>query len=205
MAGDGAPDMASLAGDIGECVYSTYVYTPAGDTGECVYSTYVYTPAGTTSSTAAVPPTSGTLPALLPLWVCQMFAQPITVTNMMVLLPLWVVVNLPQPEPVTRRILYTKENSRPDPMYERDKFTSRCVYCGDEMVAQNPLQLYCSQRCANDAYIERRSERRARARRKRCAVCGIYFAGARNDRKYCSNACKQKAYRARKNGYRIGS
>lgn len=187
MAGDGAPDMASLA----------------GDTGVCVYSTYVYTPAGTTSSTAAVPPTSGTLPALLPLWVCQMFAQPITVTNMMVLLPLWVVVNLPQP--VTRRILYTKENSRPDPMYERDKFTSRCVYCGDEMVAQNPLQLYCSQRCANDAYIERRSERRARARRKRCAVCGIYFAGARNDRKYCSNACKQKAYRARKNGYRIGS
>ena len=30
MAGDGAPDMASLAGDTGECVYSTYVYTPAG-------------------------------------------------------------------------------------------------------------------------------------------------------------------------------
>jgi hypothetical protein len=46
MAGDGAPDMASLAGDTGECVYSTYVYTLAGDTGECVYSTYVYTPAG---------------------------------------------------------------------------------------------------------------------------------------------------------------
>ena len=48
MAGDGAPDMASLAGDTGECVYSTYVYTPAGDTGECVYSTYVYTLAGDT-------------------------------------------------------------------------------------------------------------------------------------------------------------
>ena len=46
MAGDGAPDMASLAGDTSVCVYSTYVYTPAGDTGECVYSTYVYTPAG---------------------------------------------------------------------------------------------------------------------------------------------------------------
>jgi predicted nucleic acid-binding Zn ribbon protein len=80
-----------------------------------------------------------------------------------------------------------------------------CVRCGGEFTARHPLALYCSYRCRNDAYIERRRERRAASfdGKKTCGVCGEEFTAARSDAKTCSAACRQKAYRRRRNPMRV--
>lgn len=70
-----------------------------------------------------------------------------------------------------------------------------CRHCGKEFFAQRPDARYCSYRCTNDAYIQRRRARRAASRQKKCATCGTGFVAQRKDAKYCNNACKQKAYR----------
>ena len=58
--------------------------------------------------------------------------------------------------------------------------------------------VYCSDRCKNDAYIERRHQRHEEQLQKICVVCGKEFTAKRTDTKYCSNACKQSAYRRMK-------
>lgn len=56
---------------------------------------------------------------------------------------------------------------------------------------------FCSYRCHNDYYMERRRERLRIAREKVCDVCETEFQAARTDSKYCSHACKQRAFRQR--------
>lgn len=98
--------------------------------------------------------------------------------------------------------LYSKESS-----YRGSKMvyaTYRpCDHCGD-MFKGIVSAKYCSDRCVNDAYIERRRERARlrRAKAKNCVVCDTpveQASGSVKIRLYCSNACKQKAYRRRKN------
>lgn len=72
-----------------------------------------------------------------------------------------------------------------------------CSVCGSTFFATRPDALYCGYRCRNDAYIARRRERRAAARRKRCEHCGAPFEAKRRDTRYCSNACRQATYRLR--------
>jgi predicted nucleic acid-binding Zn ribbon protein len=72
-----------------------------------------------------------------------------------------------------------------------------CDVCGRAFRARHPRALYCSARCSNDAYIERRRERRVMARTKSCVVCGETFTATRRDAKTCSPACRQKSYRQR--------
>jgi hypothetical protein len=98
-------------------------------------------------------------------------------------------------------MLYTKSESR----IENDSrmFTGLtcecvCVYCGDSFKSRCPLAKYCSQRCKNDAYIERRKQRHEEQLHKICACCGKDFIAKKVDSMYCSNACKQKAYRLKK-------
>lgn len=71
---------------------------------------------------------------------------------------------------------------------------STCVVCGRLVTGRKK---YCSQRCVNDAYMERRRQRHAASLRKTCAVCGKPFTAKRTDAMYCSPACKQAAYRGR--------
>lgn len=54
---------------------------------------------------------------------------------------------------------------------------------------------YCSERCRNDAYLQRRRQRHEQQLAKVCQVCGAQFRAKRIDAKFCSNACKQSAYR----------
>ena len=70
---------------------------------------------------------------------------------------------------------------------------SNCDYCGRYIVGA--AKRYCSDRCRNDAYMERRRQRHEAKLRKSCAVCGKAFTAKRADAKYCSPACKQSAYR----------
>jgi predicted nucleic acid-binding Zn ribbon protein len=72
-----------------------------------------------------------------------------------------------------------------------------CAVCDRGVVANHPGIKYCSERCRNDAYMERRRVRRAAAREKTCEVCSESFTAKRSDAKTCSAACKQKAYRQR--------
>lgn len=71
---------------------------------------------------------------------------------------------------------------------------STCTVCGRIVTGRNK---YCSDRCRNDAYLERRRQRHAASLRKTCAVCGKPFTAKRADAIYCSPACKQAAYRGR--------
>lgn len=71
---------------------------------------------------------------------------------------------------------------------------STCVVCGRIVTGRNK---YCSQRCVNDAYMERRRQRHEAQLQKVCAVCGKPFTARRADAMYCSPACKQTAYRRR--------
>ena len=71
---------------------------------------------------------------------------------------------------------------------------STCTVCGRIVTGRKK---YCSYRCRNDAYLERRRQRHAASLRKTCAVCGKPFTAKRMDAMYCSPACKQTAYRGR--------
>lgn len=73
-----------------------------------------------------------------------------------------------------------------------------CVRCETTFYARNPYAKYCSRRCRNDAYIERRRKRKEQERRKVCRECEESFQATRTDAKYCSGACRQRAYRARR-------
>ena len=76
-----------------------------------------------------------------------------------------------------------------------------CAYCGREFYQEKykgAADKYCSERCRNDAYMERRRIRHDLTRQKVCTVCGTLYDATRTDSKYCSPACKQAAYRKRR-------
>lgn len=98
-------------------------------------------------------------------------------------------------------MLYTKEQTRIEDnyrIYTGLYHQGKCQYCGDDFKSSYPLAKYCSQRCKNDAMMERRKIRLQEQRKKICAVCGKHFDAKKKDAMYCSNACKQKAYRDKK-------
>lgn len=74
----------------------------------------------------------------------------------------------------------------------------KCWRCGGRFDALHPLARYCSYRCTNDAYIDRRRERRKQARVKTCGECATPFTAPRSDAKFCSPKCRQAAYRERR-------
>ena len=98
-------------------------------------------------------------------------------------------------------MLYTKEDTKKS--YYSDSIEYICVHCGDSFQAIY-ISKYCSQRCANDAYIAKRREKGQlkRAKAKNCIICDAsveqHASGHVKIRLYCSDACKQKAYRQRK-------
>ena len=79
---------------------------------------------------------------------------------------------------------------------------STCIVCGRVTTGRKK---YCSQRCINDAYMERRRQRHEANLKKVCVVCGRPFTAKRTDAEYCSPACKQAAYRRRVTDNRSGS
>ena len=96
---------------------------------------------------------------------------------------------------------YSKEMSRIENayrMYSHLGYEGICAFCGDAFKSSSSKAKYCSQRCQNDAYIQRRRERKALEKQKICVVCGKQFTANKKDAMYCSDACKQKAYRDRK-------
>ncbi len=98
--------------------------------------------------------------------------------------------------------MYNKESSRIEGnyrMYSYLGYEGICAFCGDSFKSSNPKAKYCSQRCQNDAYMQRRRERKALEKEKICTICGKQFTAKKKDALYCSDACKQKAYRKRKN------
>lgn len=97
--------------------------------------------------------------------------------------------------------LYSKEASRIENayrMYSHLGYEGICTFCGDTFKSSSPKAKYCSRRCQNDAYIQRRRERKALEKQKICVVCDKQFTANKKDALYCSDACKQKAYRDRK-------
>ena len=109
---------------------------------------------------------------------------------------------------------WTQRDDRADPDSEEQKrlraiwkagelgaVRGTCAYCGREFYQEKykgAADKYCSERCRNDAYMERRRVRSELARQKVCEVCGTLFDASRADSKYCSPACKQAAYRGRR-------
>jgi endogenous inhibitor of DNA gyrase (YacG/DUF329 family) len=72
----------------------------------------------------------------------------------------------------------------------------KCIRCGTEFdTIRFDLAKYCSYRCRNDTYIERRKEQLRNARIKKCLKCGIVFNAKRTDTIFCSAKCKQSHYR----------
>lgn len=96
---------------------------------------------------------------------------------------------------------YSKESSRIEDdyrMYSHLGHKGICAFCGDSFKSSSIKAKYCSARCRNDAYMQRRKERKLSEREKVCAICKKPFTAKKKDGKYCSAACKQKAYRERK-------
>ncbi len=87
--------------------------------------------------------------------------------------------------------------------YEKDEgkgynniYKLTCKVCGNVFYCKNKRAAYCSYRCTNDGYMQRRRERNVKTARK-CQQCGADFIPARQDAKYCSAACRQKNFRKR--------
>ena len=101
-------------------------------------------------------------------------------------------------------MLYKKENTRIESRYRVYgglDYSGTCAWCGDSFKAAAPHAMYCSQRCANDAAMERRRQRaqQHKATHNHCEVCGEPIEqGPGKVRKYCSNKCKQQAYRRKR-------
>lgn len=72
-----------------------------------------------------------------------------------------------------------------------------CHVCKIIIYAVNPRTKYCSDRCTNDASIERRKKRKLEERQKYCDFCLNPFTAESKDTKYCSDKHKQAAYRKR--------
>lgn len=97
----------------------------------------------------------------------------------------------------------TSETGKRNDLGEHEIIYS-CDACGVPVVYRyacnrngNMRHDFCSYRCHNDYYMERRRQRLKLARNKVCQGCEKDFQAARIDSKYCSHACKQKAYRQR--------
>ena len=98
-------------------------------------------------------------------------------------------------------MLYSKESSKKR-SNSHDAPERPCAHCGDLFKGIASAK-YCSDRCANDAYIARRRVRlrQRRANAKNCVVCNAPVEqadGCVKIKLYCSNACKQKVYSRRK-------
>ena len=106
---------------------------------------------------------------------------------------------------MNRYIHYTKETTLRENEYRvfsGNPLTLNCNFCNDMFNAKSPKALYCSQRCQNDVYIEKRSET-AKLKRKNavnCVVCSVSIKQTETKKiiKYCSQKCKQKQYRNKK-------
>lgn len=106
---------------------------------------------------------------------------------------------------MNRNISYTKENTLREKEYR--VFSARslilnCKFCNDTFKAKNKNALYCSQRCQNDVFIEKRTEI-AKLKRKNAVNCVVCFVSIKQTEtkkiiKYCSQKCKQKQYRKAK-------
>ena len=81
--------------------------------------------------------------------------------------------------------------------YETNVYRRPCATCGRQFYARRPEAKWCSYRCRNDGYIQRRRERAAQARQKVCLTCKAAFTATRRDSRFCGPACKQAAYRKR--------
>jgi len=79
---------------------------------------------------------------------------------------------------------------------KKDFDLKKCPVCGCFMKWWD-RRTYCSQRCINDAYMERRRCRHEAQLEKTCVICGQRYTAKRKDAQYCSQACKQAAYRKR--------
>jgi len=93
---------------------------------------------------------------------------------------------------------YSKENTRIENYYRVNKglhYSSKCTICNDDFKSASIKTIYCSQRCKNDAYIERRKKRKQNELNKKCIICNNDFKAIRKDTKFCSNKCRQKKYR----------
>ena len=108
---------------------------------------------------------------------------------------------------------YTKASTRVDksipPNYSTGAYHKTCALCSDNFMTLSYTGKYCSQRCINDAYIQRRRERHLATNHTKaltCTVCDTKLQqGSGKAKAYCSNACKQKAYRTRKRQPRLVS
>lgn len=76
-------------------------------------------------------------------------------------------------------------------------YRCECYICGKVFYAGMPHAVLCSERCNQDATLQRRKEARLPERIRTCLMCGVEFQAKRKDTRYCSAACKQKAYRRR--------
>ncbi len=90
-------------------------------------------------------------------------------------------------------------DTTPGPTYcpNASRYVCQCRHCERQFSAKYPLAKWCSDQCRNEAYVERRRERRRLARQKKCEACHGEFQASRKDAKYCSAKCKQKGYRER--------
>jgi hypothetical protein len=76
-------------------------------------------------------------------------------------------------------------------------YNRKCWYCGKVFYSFYPLRRYCSYRCRNNAYVDRRKKKREIKREKICLHCGQLFKAKRRDAKYCSGGCRVQAHRDR--------
>ena len=87
------------------------------------------------------------------------------------------------------------ELEQENPRYYMPVLKVPCKYCGGIFYTRNVQRMYCSGRCINDAYMDRRKARQEAAREKVCPVCGKSFTAKSKAAIYCGQACKQKQYR----------
>jgi hypothetical protein len=77
----------------------------------------------------------------------------------------------------------------------------RCQQCGQWIRGKRPQAIYCGEHCRNQAYIDRRRQRSARAGpwEPCCLWCDKDLPPTpRSDAVYCSAACRQAYWRWRR-------
>ena len=80
---------------------------------------------------------------------------------------------------------------------QRQSYTFRCEFCGEEFETYNNRQVFCCRDCAYESAKEKRKKGKSDAPYGYgiCRVCGKRFEKKNSTHKYCSSSCSEKAKR----------
>lgn len=84
-------------------------------------------------------------------------------------------------------------------MYKKVEYNHVCEYCGQPFVAHNKSKRFCSRKCCDASYKQKKGPRYKKVEYNHvCECCGQSFVAHRKDKRFCSRKCHDVSYKREK-------